>query len=414
MSQKSTVTVRRSSRSAAAAGAPHSGQNLKGSALTCPQRSHRDMARVYARSTWRKTPLRPRFAPWSPIGGLAVAVREGLEPCEQPDAAEGNRVRARVVADVVRLLRPVGEVGDAVRAGDDRVGDARARRPRDDVSGTQLVRFALDSELGRCGGRPELERAAALQHDERLGLERVDVRDRAALAGRPPDRVEPGALRPGRRGEQLVSVLVEGQLVEGDHVRRPLARLRELELADSRLELPRVVDPSLGPDVAEAQRPRAGEPAVLDRVARPEDEVVETVGPALEGVLEVIRDLDDRVAGAHLADGFVLPLQPGAREHVINLLGEPVRARRRREPAWVDPHTGEPDALRAGRIAERLPRSRHRPLLSALPLDIVPVHKHERSIPASRLRRPEAAPPAMNEVRARGLDPQRSLSSNGT
>src|SRR5205823_7056300 len=46
------------------------------------------------------------------VVGLAVAVVEVLEPRHQPDPAEIDLVRARVVRDVVWLAGAVGEVGD--------------------------------------------------------------------------------------------------------------------------------------------------------------------------------------------------------------------------------------------------------------------------------------------------------------
>src|SRR5215210_5437158 len=143
------------------------------------------------------------------VVGLAGAVLARLEPGQQPDAAEGDRVRARVVADVVRLLRSVGEIRDAAVARDDRVGGARTRRAGDDMARAELVILADRTERRRDGSRPELELPSSCEHDERLGLEGVDVRNGAALARRPANPVQPRAL--GSRGgrEQFVPVLVE-------------------------------------------------------------------------------------------------------------------------------------------------------------------------------------------------------------
>src|SRR5205085_978353 len=80
--------------------------------------------------------------------GLVLPVVDVLEPRDQPDAAKRDLVRARVVADVVRLARAVDEVGDPLGAGDDRVRDARAARPADDVSGPQLVRLQRRAARG--------------------------------------------------------------------------------------------------------------------------------------------------------------------------------------------------------------------------------------------------------------------------
>src|SRR2546430_4282437 len=91
-----------------------------------------------------------------PIGGLAVVVVEVLQARHQPDATEVDLVRARVPDDVVRLAGAVCEVGDPVRAGDERVGDPGRRRPPDDVAGSQPVRLVLGPACGR--RRPEPER----------------------------------------------------------------------------------------------------------------------------------------------------------------------------------------------------------------------------------------------------------------
>src|SRR5215210_8969433 len=300
-----------------------SGSSSTWVAMTRPIQAERPGVTVSARD--RRNVAQPSFRrALQLVVGLAGAVLARLEPGQQPDAAEGDRVRARVVADVVRLLRSVGEIRDAAVARDDRVGGARPRRAGDDMARAELVILADRTECRRGGSWPKLERPCSFEHDERLGLEGVDVRNGAALARRPANPVQPRAL--GSRGgrEQLVTVLVEGEIVEADHVRGPLPRLGELELADLGLDLPGVVHASFRPGIAEPQGLRAREPAVLDRVPRPEDEVVETLGAAFERVLETVGHLDDRVAGPHLADGFVLPEQARAGEHVIDLLREPV------------------------------------------------------------------------------------------
>ena len=160
----------------------------------------------------------------------------------------------------------------------------------------------LDPAFGCDGRRPELQRAAALEHDVRLGLERVDVRDDAALAAIALNPVEARALRAGGRGDGLVPIFVERDVVERNDVLRPLARIGELELADLRLDVPRVVDAAFDPRPAQANRLRARQPAVLDRMPRAEDEVLEPVWPALERVLVVVCDLNDRIAGPNLAN----------------------------------------------------------------------------------------------------------------
>src|SRR5437879_12042468 len=84
-------------------------------------------------------------------GRLAVPVVEALEAGQHSDAAKADLVRTRVVADVVRLARPVDETGDPARARGDAVGDPGAGRTRDHVAGAELVRL----EIGRAACRDE-------------------------------------------------------------------------------------------------------------------------------------------------------------------------------------------------------------------------------------------------------------------
>src|SRR5262245_58666047 len=251
----------------------------------------------------------------SPDGGLlvqrlSVPVVEVLDAGGHADAAEGDLVRAWVEAHVVRLTRAVREVRDAVRAGDDRVRDARAARPCHDMAGAELAGLLLHAGLRDARRRPQLEGPAAGEHDERLGLKRMAMRDRAALVRGAADPVQPGLLGAGR--EHLVAVLVERDVVERDDVRRPPAWLGELELADLGLDVPRVVGPSLDPDVAHARRARARQPAVLGAVARAEREHVEAIWAGPQRVLLVVGEVDEDVAGGDLADALVLPREPGA------------------------------------------------------------------------------------------------------
>ena len=119
--------------------------------------------------------------------------------------------------------------------GDDRVSDPRSGRPRDDVAGPQLVGLALGSALDRDRRRPELQGPGALEHDERLGLERVAVWRRAAARGVAADPVEARAFGACGLGQQLVAVLVEREIVE---------RMREHSMRARGLEPPRSVGPN--------------------------------------------------------------------------------------------------------------------------------------------------------------------------
>ena len=112
-------------------------------------------------------------------------------------------------------------------------------------------------------------------------------------------------------------------------------------------------------------------------MARSEDEVVEPVGAALERVLVVVGDLDDRVSGSNLADCLVLPEQTGAAEDVVDLLGAPVGVRGRREPAGLDPNPVDTDPLRAGGVAQPLPGRAHGRLVPVDAFDLVPVREHQ-------------------------------------
>jgi len=86
----------------------------------------------------------------------------------------------------------------------------------------------------------------------------------------------------------------------------------------------------------------------------------------------------DGVTGAHLADPLVLPEQPAAAEDEVDLLREPVRVRRRRQPPRLDADTVDADPPRAIDAGQLLPGRRHRPLLETPALDVVPVHRPHR------------------------------------
>src|SRR5258708_3301488 len=108
---------------------------------------------------------------------FAVEVLERLHARDEAETAEEDLVRTGVVTDVVRVLRPVREVGQAGVAGAEAVRDAGARRPRDDMASADWMRL-LRLGLMRVAGlrrRPELERALPVEDDEELLLGRVAV-----------------------------------------------------------------------------------------------------------------------------------------------------------------------------------------------------------------------------------------------
>jgi len=100
-------------------------------------------------------------------------------------------------------------------------------------------------------------------------------------------------------------------------------------------------------------------------MARAEDEQVESLRSGAERVLVVVRDLDDRVPRADLADLLVLPGETGAVEDEVDLLRACVPVRRRRQLAGVDADTVDAHASRACGVAEPLPRRSHRAFLAA-------------------------------------------------
>src|SRR6266540_4105637 len=104
------------------------------------------------------------------VARLAVPVVEVLDASDHADAAPGDLVRARVVADVVRLPRAVHEVGHSVRPGAERVSDPRGGRTGDDRPRADGMVFSLRPVLGRTRGRPQLKRPVAFEHDEHLFL----------------------------------------------------------------------------------------------------------------------------------------------------------------------------------------------------------------------------------------------------
>src|SRR5215468_5829857 len=106
---------------------------------------------------------------------LAVPVVVPRDSRHQTDAAEVDLVRARVVADVVRIAGAVGEHRQPRVAGTECMRDARRSRPRDHTSWTNgMLLVAEDAE------------AVAFEDHEELLLDRVALRGRAQLSGCDP------------------------------------------------------------------------------------------------------------------------------------------------------------------------------------------------------------------------------------
>src|SRR5262245_13485949 len=111
-------------------------------------------------------------------------------------------------------------------------------------------------------------------------------------------------------------------------------------------------------------------------MARAEDQRVQAVWTGAQRVLLAVGDVDDRVAGAHLADLLVLPEQARATEDEEDLVGAPMGVRRRREASRRDADAVDADALRAGGVPEPLNREAHRRAVDVTRLHVVPVRDH--------------------------------------
>ena len=107
---------------------------------------------------------------------------------------------------------------------------------------------------------------------------------------------------------------LELDLVDVEDIRRPLGRLAVRERRHLGLAVPGIVDPPLDPLPSEPERPRARRPARVYRVMpRPEREQIEPVRAGHERVLELVRPMDDAVAGPNLVYPVVLPREAGPR-----------------------------------------------------------------------------------------------------
>ena len=140
-----------------------------------------------------------------------------------------------------------------------------------------------------------------------------------------------------------------------------------------RLAVPGVVGPALHPRPTEPDGARPRQPAEIRRMSCAEDEVVEAVGTGDEGVLELVGAVDDAVARAYLVHLLVLPREPGAGEHEVDLLGGAVGVRWCRQLPGRDTDPVQADVLRAGGVAEPLPGRVHLALRAPESLDVVPV-----------------------------------------
>ena len=176
-----------------------------------------------------------------------------------------------------------------------------------------------------------------------------------------------------------------------DDVRGPFRRFAELQRLALRLHVPRIVGAPFDPGPAESHCPGAREPAELGRKIRPVHEVVETVGPCTERVLELVRPLHDAVAGAHLVRLLVLPCEPRPGEHEVDLLRCAVRVRGRRQHPGGHLHAIDAYALGAGGVPQAAPGCVHLPFRKPACRHLVPVDDlrvTHRSIVTRVRRRP--------------------------
>src|SRR3954454_11688232 len=265
---------------------------------------------------------------------------------------------------------------------------AGAGRSRDHVAGAKRDFLAPRTASLANGRRPELECPLPVEDEEHLFLLGVAVRHRAALPRLEHLPVQTrlrGALACGKRRGGHRSTLLELDLVDVEDVVGPRLRSTVLERPALGLRLPRVVVPSRDPRPADANRARPWQLADLRRMPRPEDEVLETLGPGNEGVLVLVGPVDDAVARAHLVHVLVLPREAGAGDDVVELLRRAVRVRGRRQHPRADTDAIDAAPDRARRVAEALPARGHCALRAAMPLDVVPVRdSHRPMLPASR------------------------------
>ena len=193
------------------------------------------------------------------------------------------------------------------------------------------------------------------------------------------DHFSPDCDRAARLRDHAVAVLVDLDVVERDDVRRPLARIRELELADLGLDVPRVVDAALRPHVAEAHRLRARQPAVL----RPD-------GACRKRARRARRGLRGSVCSSLSAScTIVSPARISQTASSCHSSPEPPRTKKissARLCEWggVERRPGSmrmrltPMPFAPAAFPSALPRRRHRALLAADAVDLVPVRDHAR------------------------------------
>src|SRR5437868_52342 len=329
--------------------------------------------------------------PYPLVLRLAVVVREVLEAGNQTEAAPVDLVRSRVVANVVWLSRSVGEKRHAALAGAEVVRDARARRPRDDVSCANRMLLALASVLRLRGRGPELERSLPCEDDEDLLVDRMAVRRRAGVAVVQASPVQTGAYgaRPDRHPHPAarVAFVLRVDLVCVDDVDRTRRRRGKFRLAGGGFAVPRAralgdVERDAGV-VTDDVRPQEVRVPRDDPFA--EREHVEPVVACAQRV-DVGDAVDDAIARTDLVRLVLLNRPARTGEHEEDLLRVELAVDGRRPASRLDLDAVHADALRAGRVAEIGPRAAHMSLLETVGLDVVPVRDHREPILCGRFR----------------------------
>src|SRR5436190_6326012 len=295
---------------------------------------------------------------------LAVVVRQVLEPRDQPEAAPVDLVRARVVANVVRLPRPVGEKRHTPFARSEVVAEPRARWTGNHVPGADRVILTLAAVFDLSRRRPELERALSFEDDEDFLVCGVAVRRCAGVAVLQVAPVEARADCAGLDRHACpaprVAVVLRVDLARVDDVRGPGRRLREAWLARCGLTVPRTQPTRHLEDEAGvvAHHVSAREVCDVRADSLAEGEHVQPVVARTEGVL-LTHAMHDAVAGADLVRLALLYDEPGPVQHEDNLFGVQLAQKRRRPATRFDLDAIDVDLLATGGITECRPRRAH-------------------------------------------------------
>ena len=173
-----------------------------------------------------------------------------------------------------------------------------------------------------------------------------------------------------------VRLLLLGNVLEGDDVRRPRRGVGDPERPGALLALPGMTAlAGLGPGGREPDHLRPREVPGLDVEVGAEGERGDALVAGDQGVRLGAGAVHQRVAGAHLVGALVHPAQTRALEDVEDLLLGAVPVHGRGAAVGLDAHAVEADAHRAGGGAEGLPVAAHLADLELVRGDVVPVNE---------------------------------------